>query len=170
MIPEMIPGGLFSEGAFDRLFQVVNSAMDSLFHGAFLVRHDDGLAAVAPRLDHAAFVVMTRLLADGVAEMNIDPPDAVVEPVQRCMHKRLHVIGKLFAAFDVAVCPDLDQHRLLRRFMALKVVALFDAAPLEEALVRRVLSYVRRLALLCRIDIGMLGRPDGISEWSPGHF
>jgi hypothetical protein len=158
MIPEMTPGGLFSEGDFDRLFQDVNSAIDSLFHGAFLVRHDDGLAAVAPRLDHAAFVVMTGLVADGVAKVNIDPPDAVVEPVQRCMHKRLHVIGKLFAALDVAVRPDLDQHRRLRRFMAWKVVALFDTATLEEALVRPVLCYVRGLALLCRIDIGMLGR------------
>jgi len=128
--------------------------MDRLIHGAFLMRYDDGFTAVAPYLDHAAFAVMTGLVADGVAEVNIDPPDAIVEPVQRCMHKRLRVIGKLFAAFDVAVCPDLDQHRRLRRFMAWKVVALFD----EEALVRRVLSYVRGLALLCRIDIGMLKR------------
>jgi len=82
---------------------------------------------------------MTGLVADGVAKVNIDPPDAVIEPVQRCMHKRLHVIGKLFAALDVGVHPDLDQHRPLRRFMPRKVVALFDAATLEEALVRRVL-------------------------------
>jgi hypothetical protein len=46
----------------------VNSAIDSLLHGAFQVRHDDGLAAVAPRLDHAPFVAMTGLVADGVAK------------------------------------------------------------------------------------------------------
>ena len=158
MIPEMIPGGLFSEGAFDRLFQVVNSALDRLIDSAFLVRHDNGFAPVAASFDHAAFVVMAGLVADRIAKVHVDPPDAVVELAQRRMHKRFHVIGKLLAALDVAVCPDLDKHHRLRRYIVWKAIALFDAAPLEETFVRRVLSYVRGLALLGRIYISMLER------------
>ena len=82
--------------------------------------HDDGLAAVAVRLDHAAFVVMTGLITDGVAKVHIDPPDAVVELAQRRMHKRFHVIVKLLTTLDVAVCPDLDKHRRLRRYIVWK--------------------------------------------------
>jgi hypothetical protein len=41
-------------------------------------------------------------------------------------------------------------------FHRLAAVRLFYAAPFEEALVRRVLSYVCGLALLCRIYIGLL--------------
>jgi hypothetical protein len=52
-----------------------------------------------------------------------------------------------------------------------KAIALFDAAPLEETLVRRALSDVRGLALLGHIYISMHERLlDGISEWSLGPF
>jgi hypothetical protein len=158
MIPELIPGGLFSEGAFDRLFQAVNSALDRLIDSAFLMRHDNGFAPVAASLDHAAFVVMAGFVADRIAKVHVDPPDAVAELAQRRMHKRFHVIVKLLTTLDVAVCPDLDKHRRLRRYIVWKAIALFDAAPLEETLVRRVLSYVRGLALLGRIYISMLER------------
>jgi hypothetical protein len=75
--------------------------MDGLIHGGFLMRDHNGLAAIATRLDHAAFVVMAGLVADGVAEMHIDPPDAVAEPIQCGMHDALDVIGKLRAAMDI---------------------------------------------------------------------
>ena len=89
--------------------------------------------------------------------VHVDPPDAVVELAQRRMHKRFHVIGKLLAALDVAVCPDLDKHRRLRRYIVWKAIALFDEVPLEEPFVR-ALFYVRGLALLGRIYISMLER------------
>jgi hypothetical protein len=155
MITQMVPGGLFSEGAFDRLFQVVNGAMDRLFHSAFLMRHDDGLAAVAAHLDHAAFVIMASLMTDGIAKVHIDPPYTVSVAVQCGMDYRLHLSGRLLAAFDVGVCPDLDQHFHLRRYNVYKLVTLFDAATLEEALVRCVLSYIRGLALLRLINVSM---------------
>jgi hypothetical protein len=79
----MIQGRFLSKSAIDRLFQLLNGAMDRLIHGALLMRHKDRLAAVAARLDHAAFVVMASLVADRVAEVHIDPPDAVAVPVQR---------------------------------------------------------------------------------------
>jgi hypothetical protein len=104
VIPQIILDGFFAESVVDRLFQIVNGALNRLIYCTFLMRHDDGPALVAVGFDHAAFVTMTGLLADSVAKVNIDAPDAV----QRRMHKRLHVIGKLFAAFDVAVRPDLD--------------------------------------------------------------
>jgi len=109
-IPEMIPSGFFSKSAVDRLLQPVNGTMDRLIHGALPMRHDDRLAAIAARLDHAAFVAMAGLVTDRVAEVHIDPPDAVAVPVQRCTHLSLHVIGKSLAAVDVSVCPDLDKH------------------------------------------------------------
>jgi len=124
MIPEMIPSGLFSEGAFDRLFQVVNSAMDRLFHGTFPVRHCDGFAAVEACLDHATFVVMTGPMTDGVAKVHIDPPNTVTEAVQCGMDHSLHLSGRLLAAFDVAICPDLDQHYRLRHYFAGKLSRL----------------------------------------------
>ena len=85
--------------------------MDRLFHGAFLMGHHDGLAAIAARLDHAAFIIMAGLTADGVAEMHIDPPDTVAVAVQPGKDLGLHLVKRLLAAFDVAVCPDFDQHR-----------------------------------------------------------
>jgi hypothetical protein len=101
---------------------------------------------------------MTGLVTDGIAKVHIDPPDTVAVAVQRGIDLSLHLSVRLLAAFDVAVCPDLDKHRRLRRYIAWKAIALFDAAPLEETLVRRVLSYVRGLALLGRIYISMLER------------
>jgi len=172
MVPAMIRRSFLSERAFDRLFQAMDRAMDGLIHGGFLMRHHNGLAAIATRLDHAAFVVMAGLVADGVAEVHIDPPDAVAEPVQRRMHDPFDVIGKLRAAMDIAVCSNLDQHRLLRECIMRLYTActsrrprcpdvtrfrLFDAPPLEEAFVRGVLLDVGGLALLCRIDAGSLG-------------
>ena len=85
--------------------------------------------------------------------------------MQRCTQFSLHTIRKLLAAVDVSVCPDLDQHHQLRRFIALTAVCLFYAAPFEEAFVRRVLSYVCGLALLCWIYIGLL---EVLAGWSFG--
>ena len=77
MIPEMVPAGLFSEGAFNRPFQIVNSAVNRLFQGAFPVRDGDRLAAVAARLDHAAFVTMAGIVAYSIAKVHIGSPDTV---------------------------------------------------------------------------------------------
>ena len=85
--------------------------MDRLLHGRFPVRHDDGLAAIATRFNHAAFVVVAGLVTDSVAEVDIDPPDPVAEPTKRSVQNSFNVIGKLLAAMNVAVCSNLDQHR-----------------------------------------------------------
>ena len=69
--------------------------MDRLLHGRIPVRHDDRLAAIATRFNHAAFVVVAGLVADCVAEVEIDPPDSVAEPIQRRMHNSFHLIGRL---------------------------------------------------------------------------
>ena len=66
MIPKLIAAGFFSEGAFNRLFEIVNSALDRLFQRAFLMRNDNRFAALAARLDHAAFVFMASLFAYGI--------------------------------------------------------------------------------------------------------
>jgi hypothetical protein len=63
----------------------MDCAMDCLIHGRFLVRHDNWLAAIATRFDHAAFVVMAGLVADCVAEVHVDSPDSVTEPIQRSL-------------------------------------------------------------------------------------
>jgi hypothetical protein len=47
----------------------VNSAVNRLFQGAFPVRDDDRLAAVAARLDHAAFVIMAGIVAYSIARV-----------------------------------------------------------------------------------------------------
>ena len=117
-IPEMILSGFFSKSAIDRLLELVNGTMDGLIHGALLMRHDDRFAAITARLDNAAFVVITGLVTDRVAEVHIDPPDAIGVPVQRCTHLSPHVIEQLLAAVDVSVRPDLDQHHKLHCFIA----------------------------------------------------
>jgi len=109
-IPEIILGGFFSNGAIDRLLELVNGTMDRLVHSALVMRHDDRLEAITARLDHAAFVVMAGLVTDGVAEVHIDPPDAVAIPFERGTEHGLHVIGNPLATIDVSVCSDLDQH------------------------------------------------------------
>ena len=116
MVSAMTQGGFFSESALDCFFQTMDSVMDCLLHGRFPVRHDDRLAAIATHFNHAGFVLMAGLVADCVAEVDIDPPDPVAEPTKRSMHSCFHVIGKLLAAMDVAVCSNLDQHRRLRGF------------------------------------------------------
>jgi hypothetical protein len=113
-IPEMIPGGFFSNSAMDRLPELVNGTMDRLVHAALVMRHDDRLEAITARLDHAAFVVMAGLVTDGVAEVHIDSPDAVAVPFECGTQHGLYVIGKALATIDVSVCPDLDQHHKLR--------------------------------------------------------
>jgi hypothetical protein len=114
----MIQGGIFSKSAIDRLLQFVNGAMNRLVHATLLMRHDDRLAAIKASFDHAAFVVMAGLITDRVAEVYIDSPDPITVPVHRCPQLSLHTIGKLLAAVDVSVCPDLDQHHQLRCFIA----------------------------------------------------
>jgi hypothetical protein len=166
-IPEMIQGGVFSKSAIDRLLQFVNGAMNRVVHAALLMRHDDRLAAIKARLDHAAFVVMAGLITNRVAEVYSDPPDAIAVPVQRCTQLSLHTIRKLLAAVDVSVCPDLDQHHRLRCFMACTAVRLFYAVSVEEALFHRVAVWpcsagFASAFLNCSLD--------GISEWSPGPF
>jgi hypothetical protein len=79
-------------------------------------------------------------------------------PFERGIHHLLDLIGKPLATLEVVVCPDLDQHGRSPCFAVEKAFALFDAASLEEALVGRVLSDVRGLALLCQIDFNAFGR------------
>jgi hypothetical protein len=98
--------------------------MDRLFHCAFLMCNYDRLSAVPARLNHAAFVTMAALMTDGLTEMYIDSPDMVTITVQCGMDQSLHFSGRLLAAFDVAVCPNLNQHRPLRCYIAWPQFAL----------------------------------------------
>jgi hypothetical protein len=59
----------------------MDGAMYRLIHRRFPVRHDDGLATVAARFDHAAFVVMADLVADFVAEVHIYSSDMIPKAV-----------------------------------------------------------------------------------------
>jgi hypothetical protein len=78
----MIQSGFFTKSAADRLLQLLNSTIDRLIHSALLMRREDRLAAIAARLDHAAFVVMTGLVTDRVAEVHI-----VIAAASRCRKK-----------------------------------------------------------------------------------
>jgi hypothetical protein len=110
--PTMSRTGFFSEGALDRILQAMDGAMDCQIHRRVTMRHDDGLAAIATRLDHAAFIAMADLAADFVAEVHIYSPDAISKAVQRRMHDGLHMVRKLLAALNVAICSNLDEHQL----------------------------------------------------------
>jgi len=59
----------------------MDCATDGLVHGRFMLRHNNGFTAVATRFDLAALVVVAGLVAGGVAEVHIDPPDAVAESI-----------------------------------------------------------------------------------------
>jgi len=99
--------------------------MDRLIHRRFPMRHDDRLAAIATRFDHTAFVVMTDLVADFVAEVHIYSSDTIPKAVQRGMHDGFQMVRKLFAALNVAVCSNLDQHQstpLLHRLERLPII------------------------------------------------
>jgi len=125
--------------------------VDGRSDGALSMRDDYWLVAVAAGLDHATFVVMAGLMADDVAKVHIDTSDTVAVAIQRTNDHSFNLSGRLFAAFDVAVCSDLDVHCRLHLYVAWKVELLFDPAPHEVAFVRRVLSYIRGLALLRRV-------------------
>ena len=77
------------------------------------MRDDDGLAAVAARLDHAAFVFTAGLVAYDIAQVHIDPPDSVSVAVQRGMDHRLYLSVRLLAAFDVAVGSSRGRGRAI---------------------------------------------------------
>jgi hypothetical protein len=104
--------GFFPEGALDRILEAMDCAMDCQIHRRVTMRHDDGLAAIATRLDHAAFIAMADLAADFVAEVHIYSPDAISKAVQRRMHDGLDMVRKLLAALNVAICSNLDEHQL----------------------------------------------------------
>jgi hypothetical protein len=70
----------------------MDCATDCLIHGRFMVRHNDGLTAIAPRFDLAAFVVVAGFVAGRIAEVHIDPPDAVAEPVERSLYDGFHLL------------------------------------------------------------------------------
>jgi hypothetical protein len=90
----------------------MDCAADRLIHCRFPMCHNDRLAAIATRFDHAAFVFMAGLVADFVAEVHVYSPDAIPKAVQRGMHDSFHVVRELFAALNVVVCSNLDQHQL----------------------------------------------------------
>ena len=151
MIPEKISRGLFAELALNRFLQFVNRAVDGWSDGALSIRDDYWLVAVAAGLDHATFVVMAGLMAYDIAKVDIDASDTVAVAIQRTNDHSFNLSGRLFAAFDVAVCSDLDLHCRLHLYVAWRVEPLFDPAPHEVALVRRILSYIRSLALLRQV-------------------
>jgi hypothetical protein len=51
-----------------------------------MVGYNDGFTAIATCFDFAAFVVVTGFVAGRVAKVDIDPADAIAEPVQRSLH------------------------------------------------------------------------------------
>jgi hypothetical protein len=70
----------------------MDSATDRLIHGRFVVGHNDGLTAIATRFDFAAFVIVTGFVAGRVAEVHIDPPNAIAEPVQGSLHEGFYFV------------------------------------------------------------------------------
>lgn len=122
MVAETIQGGFLPESALDCFLQAVDRAMDRLIHHRVAVCHDDRLVAVATHFNHAALVVMTGLVGDRVAKVHIDAPDTTAEPVERRMDDAFHVIGKRFAAVDIAVRSNFNQHARLRRFVAWRLI------------------------------------------------
>jgi len=84
--------------------------MDRQIHRRVTMRHDNRLAAIASGLDHAAFVAMADLAADFVAEVHIYSPDAISKAVQRSMHDGLDMVRKPFAALNISISSNLDQH------------------------------------------------------------
>jgi hypothetical protein len=132
--------------------------MDRLFNGAFVMGHDDGLAAVAAHLDHATYVIVAGVLTDGVSKVQIDPPDMVTVAVKCGTDQSSHSCERLLATFDVCICPDLNQHCLARPYNESAATGLFGSLPLEEALVRGFLSYIRGLALFRPIYVRVLQR------------
>ena len=70
----------------------MDCATDCLLHGRFMVGHNDGFAAIATRFDFAAFVIVTGFVAGRVAEVHIDPPDAIAEPIQGRLHEGLYFV------------------------------------------------------------------------------
>jgi hypothetical protein len=73
-------------------FDAKGCATDCLVHGRFMVGHNDGFTAIATRFDFAAFVIVAGFVAGCVAEVHIDPPDAIAEPVQRSLHDGFYCV------------------------------------------------------------------------------
>src|SRR5690606_2093952 len=69
-------------------------------------------AAIKPRLDHAAFVILATFAAVLVAEMNIHAADAVAETIQRLLHDGTHVGRQRLMPLDVGVGVHVYFHVL----------------------------------------------------------
>ena len=63
-----------------------------MIHSRFMVGYNDGFTAIATLFDFAAFVAVTGFVAGRVAEVHIDPPDAIAEPVQRSLHDGFYFV------------------------------------------------------------------------------
>ena len=90
----------------------MHGAMDGLTHRRVTMRHDDGLTFIAAHFDHAALVTVARLVADFIAEVDVNSPDAIRKPLQCFQYEDFDLIRELFASLKIAVCSDLDQHSL----------------------------------------------------------
>jgi hypothetical protein len=105
----MIQSRFFSDSTIDRLLEPLNGAMDRLIHSALLMRREDRLAAIAARLDHSAFVVMTGLVTDRVAEVHI-----VIAAASRCPKKPRTAprpfTNYLFSVSSIVVGADARAH------------------------------------------------------------
>jgi hypothetical protein len=110
------------EGTLDQMGQLIYRAVDGLSQGVGLVSDRDGPVAFEARFHHAAYVVITALLATLtatllaavlVAQMNLHPRDVPAEPAQGILHYATDMIGQRFAAFDVMVGIDLGLHDVM---------------------------------------------------------
>jgi len=151
MIPKITSIGLVSERSFDRMLQAVHTAKYRLSHRAFLMHHHDGLATVSARLDQAAFVAISGRLTVCAAKVHIDAADTITVAVQLGTDHNLNFRGKIFVILNSSICTNLDQHKYLRRQIARKALALFNAMLLEEAFVCRALFYSSGLSA-CLIE------------------
>jgi hypothetical protein len=106
--------------------QLIYRAVDGLSQGAGLVSDRDGPVAFEARFHHAAYVVITALLAALlatltatllaavlVAQMDLDPGNVLAESAQGILHYATDMIGQRLATFDVMVGIDLDLHDVM---------------------------------------------------------
>lgn len=99
-----------SERAVDQPVQFVCRASDSLVQIVRVLGDRQWGAALQAGLNQATFVVLARLLAVLVAQMNLDPRDVIAVPGQGVFDFACGPSRQCLVAFNVVVGIDLDLH------------------------------------------------------------
>ena len=101
MVSQSSQGALAVQGVLDRSLELAGGTGDRLLQRRGLMRNGGGLAPLKSNFHHAAFVVLSSLVAVHVTEVDFHARDPIAKSVKGLLHHTFNLGGELLAPFDV---------------------------------------------------------------------